>query len=217
MRVGISRKTQPKPIIAAAICAVLASLLTVFFAVRATPVFRERAADTAAQCARRMINEAAEEVFSKYSDDMSAKETDGELAFIRIDSIKLNMLRAEFTSCLMKKLAAQTSTKIYISAGSLLKCEVFQGMGVRIPVKITYGSICDVDFKHEFITAGINQTKYLVTLKVTVTGAVISAFMCDTRDIEVNLPVAESIIIGKVPQYYADRMCVAAKEENSNG
>lgn len=213
MRVGVSKRIQLRPAVLVIIYMVLLCALMAFFAVRATPVFRERAADAAAQQARRIVAEVAAEVFEGYSDRMTTRETDGDVSVLSINSIQLNMLRAEFTSRLISKLADATSTKIYISTGSLLKYEVFQGMGIRIPVKIAFGSISDVDFEHEFITAGINQTKHLVSMKVVVSSSVISAFMCDTRNVEVSLPISENIIIGKVPQYYSDRMGITAKGE----
>ncbi len=213
MRVGISRRARPQKILV--FIAVLTSIIFsfAFFINRAAPIFEKRAADTAAQTTRKIVSDVAGEVFSTYSDNFTENKSSDDMSIISIDVVELNKLRASFTSKLIEELSNTNTAEIFISVGSLFNSETLQGVGFKVPVKINFGSISDVDFEDEFVSAGINQTKHLVSLKVSVTAAVISAFMCETRDVEVSLPLSESIIVGKVPQYYSDRMNVAAKGE----
>lgn len=77
-----------------------------------------------------------------------------------------------------------------------------QGVGFTVPVKIYFGSISKVDINDEFLSAGINQTKYRAYLSVSATTAVVSTVMSDIREVLVELPVCERILVGKVPNYY---------------
>lgn len=220
MRVGISRRCSVRCRKILALCAVLLTVfsLLVFFTVRASPIFSVRAADAASQEVRRIVNEAAGAAFREDIGGLTAKTLDanGQISMISINSAEIVKLKAAFTSELISRLSDSTRTSIYISAGSLMRQSIFQGAGIRIPVKIIYGSVSDVDIQDEFVSAGINQTKHLVTLKVSITCAVVSAFMCDTREVEATLPLCENIIIGKVPQYYSDRAPYAVKGEIFN-
>lgn len=211
MRVGIYRRRRGMWLLLI-FASLGVSLLFAAFVFRAAPIFKLRAADAAAQAVRRVIAQTAGKTLTDESAPLVDKTAGqgGEITSLSINSARLNKLKADFTKELTDALAKSTKTKIYISFGSLLNCETLQGAGVRIPVSITYGSVCDVDIEDEFVSAGINQTKHLVNLKVKVTVAVISAFMCDTRDIETTLPLCENIIIGGVPKYYSDRLSVAA-------
>lgn len=216
MRVGVyGRRVRARGIIFVIFALILICFASGLFITRASPIFKIRAADAASQEVRRIVADAASKTITEYDSALIEKTigSSGEVSMISINSAQMNKLRADFTSELISQLSKSTKTTIYISFGSLLNKEIFQGAGIKIPAKITYGSISDVDFEDEFISAGINQTKHLVTMKVTVTTAVVSAFMCDTREIETSLPLCENIIIGNVPQYYSDRLGVTAKGE----
>lgn len=219
MRVGMSsrRLRLRKSVVYIGMSAILCAAF-VFFLLRASPIFSLRAADAASQQVRRVVNETAGAVFADYGTELVTRTVDsnGQISMISINSAEIVKIKAAFTSELISRLSDTTRTSIYISAGSLLNCDVLQGFGVRIPVKITFGSVSDVDISDEFIAAGINQTKHLVNMKVKISCAVISAFKCDIRDVEATFPLCENIIIGKVPQYYSDRMSVAAKGEQIN-
>ncbi len=216
MRVGVyTGRVRVRSIFSVSAVIILFCFISGMFITRASPIFKIRAADAASQEVRRIVADVASRTIAENDVDLIEKTigSNGEISMLSINSVQLNKLRAEFTSELISQLSKSTKTTIYISLGSLLNKEIFQGAGVRIPTKITFGSISDVDFEEEFISAGINQTKHLVSLKVTVTTAVVSAFMCDTRKIETSLPLCENIIIGKAPQYYSDRLGIAAKGE----
>lgn len=216
MRVGVyTGRVRVRSIFSVSAVIILFCFISGMFITRASPIFKIRAADAASQEVRRIVADVASRTIAENDVDLIEKTigSSGEISMLSINSVQLNKLRAEFTSELISQLSKSTKTTISISLGSLLNKEIFQGAGVRIPAKITFGSISDVDFEDEFISVGINQTKHLVSLKVTVTTAVVSAFMCDTREIETSLPLCENIIIGKAPQYYSDRLGIAAKGE----
>ena len=62
--------------------------------------------------------------------------------------------------------------------------------------------VITVEISDEFLSAGINQTKYRATIDISVSASVVSALFSDTRDIKMSLPICERILIGNVPNYY---------------
>lgn len=216
MRVGICyRRIKVKWVFILSAIVLCFCLITGFFVVRASPIFKLRAAETALQAVKQTIAEVAGDTMADFNGNFIEKTltSNGEIAMISINSAQMNKLRAEFESELIKRLAKGSRASISISAGSLLGKEVFQGAGISIPVKITYGSVSEIDIEDEFISAGINQTKHRINMRVTVSTSVISAFMFDCRTVETTVPLCENIIVGKVPQYYTDRLAVTAKGE----
>ncbi len=61
-----------------------------------------------------------------------------------------------------------------------------------------------VEFCNEFISAGINQTKHLIKVKVTTALGVVLPVRGDLEDIVTEVPIAESVIVGDVPDTYLD-------------
>ncbi|MBQ7794757.1 MAG: sporulation protein YunB [Clostridia bacterium] len=203
MRLGLTEKGRYAGVFYV-ICLLFIVITSVifFFLTRAEPIFKERAADASTQEIRRQIDAISAELMADYDVFEEKSLTDGEISVIELDTAELNSLRTAFSQRLSDALGTTYYTKIYISLGSLFDNAVLQGIGFRIPVRIFFGAISHIDISDKFISAGINQTKYRATLDITVSTSVISAFMSDSRDINVSLPICERIFIGKVPNYY---------------
>ena len=221
MRLGRYKKRRAGAM-ACIVCAILAmTALLIFFARRAEPIFARRAVNTAYQQAQLIVTRACADTLTEFPDlSCRAYDKSGNLSTIGINSAYMNKLRAALVERLIELSEQTTSAKMHITFGSLLGCRVFQGAGVSIPIKVSYETICDVDFADEFASAGINQTKHSLMLNVKLDIAVVSAFMYEEKEIGISLPVYENIIIGGVPTYYLDRFGTAAvgegNEQNRN-
>lgn len=170
--------------------------------VQAEPIFRERAADAALQAVRDCVDRVAADVFTDNSAFITSSDFGDGMSLIEVDTVKLNSMRNEFAKRLREELTETYSTHIRITLGSMTNVAALQGIGMTIPVKIYFGAISKVDITDEFISAGINQTKYRACLTVNVSTSVVSTVMADSREVLVDLPVCERILVGKVPNYY---------------
>ncbi len=203
MRLNLKQKGQYRGLFLLIMSAfIVATALLAFYLKRAEPIFKERAADASTQEIRRLIDNISADVMTEFDIFEESSSLDGEFSVVELNTAQLNAIRTAFSQKLSEELADTYYTKINISAGSLFGNAVLQGVGFRIPVRIFFGAISHIDIKDEFVSAGINQTKYRATLDITVSTSVVSAFFTDSRDINVSLPVCEKIIIGKVPNYY---------------
>ncbi len=175
------------------------TVIFIFFK-RCEPVFKERAVDTAAQNAKNMIDDVVCDVIK--DGDYIKESALGDITYCDIDTYSLNKLRTDVSNAISDKISKNYYTTVYISLGSLFNNASIQGYGPRIPVRIYFGSVSRVDIKDEFISAGINQTKYRVSLDINVSVSVISFLYSESREIVINVPVTERILVGKVPSYY---------------
>ncbi len=198
MRMWIRKKRKKGVYVFFVILLVIATIFLFFK--RCEPIFKLRAVDTAAQSAKNMIDDVVSSVIN--NDDYIIETQAGDITYCDIDTYSLNQLRTDVSNAISDKISENYYTTVYISLGSLFGNASLQGYGPRIPVRIYFGSVSRVDIKDEFISAGINQTKYRVSLDVNVSVSVISFLYSESRDVVINVPVTEKILVGKVPSYY---------------
>lgn len=181
---------------------VSALMLIILIIVKAEPIFRERAADAALQAVRNCVDSVAADVFSDDNLFITSNDFGDGMSYLEIDTVRLNLMRNSFAEKLQDELAQTHRTNIRMTLGSLTDIAALQGIGITIPAKIYFGAISKVEITDEFISAGINQTKYRACLRVNVSTSVVSTVMADSREVTVDLPLCERILVGKVPNYY---------------
>jgi hypothetical protein len=116
-----------------------------------------------------------------------------------VDSVKVNMLRADVSRRVAEKLGALKKfyvdieiSNVFDDALLLNSCPITFAVDV-IPV----GGV-ETDVESELVSAGINQTNYRIKLSVnaSVTADVISAF---TVDVSTSVNIVDMLIVGDVP------------------
>lgn len=202
MRLGIKKRFPYIKLLSVSAASLVLVLLSVYAIRRIEPIFRVRAADTSTQIIRECIDEISSEIMSDSAIIEKYKLTENNISIFDVNTFALNRIRTEFSIALSEKLSQTHYATIYITLGSITGYSVFQGLGFRIPVKIYFGSISAVDINDEFISAGINQTKYRANIDISVSASVVSSLFSDSRDIKVSLPICERIMVGNVPNYY---------------
>ena len=91
-----------------------------------------------------------------------------------------------------------------IPIGSFLMPEVFSGRGPCIPVQILSIRNSDASFTSSFSEAGINQTLQQMNLIVCVDVSVLVLGKTNYFSVSSQVVVAETIIVGQVPNTYLD-------------
>lgn len=181
---------------------------------RFKPVFEEKAAVLAKVRATEIINSAIIDVFSGIESEeyvnIIKKET-GEITSISADSVKMNKLKADITESVLNKADSENDFYVHIPLGSLTKYPVLQGMGYRIPVRVSLDGVTRTDFEEEFIHSGINQVKNRIYIVVSASISIVSSFMTISEVVSTQVPVSETIIVGEVPDYYGDKLGVVGR------
>ena len=154
------------------------------------------------QIVNKAVNEQLYETGSM--EDVLIKKTneDGQLEVLQANTQAMNLLMTEISKELQEQYSGCTEEIYYVPLGVLLGDHILSQGGPEIKLRIRPLSVSSMDFKTEFETQGINQTKYKVYLELTSEVKVLAPFTKDTFRIATTVLIAEAIILGTVPGSY---------------
>lgn len=130
------------------------------------------------------------------------KDNDSHVTSIQTNIVKMNRLSAEISSKIQGELSTLQKDTLSIPIGVLSGNQLFESVGPDFYIKIQpYGNV-ETDFKSEFSSAGVNQTRHAIYIQVKINVGLIAPLMNKKIDFITNIPVAETIIVGNVPNIY---------------
>ena len=184
---------------------VLAAALLV--QLRFAPFVREAARTRVINVASDRINDTINEQIAEGCVDYSniiclEKDARGAITAVRTNMAEVNQLKTETLALLSRELLEMDTEQLYIPLGSVLMPEFFAGSGPKIPIQVVSLSTTDADFFSEFSSAGINQTQQRILMKVSINICVQTPAGSESVDVSSELVVAQTIIVGAVPDSY---------------
>ena len=180
--------------------------------------FRELSAAMALSDAEDRITEVVNRVVLEKMDENALdydyfvtleRNNAGDVTAISTDMARVNKLSGELMRAVVDASNAG-DLDLRIPIGSLLGSGLLLGRGPCVPVKITMLTSSRAEFVNELISAGINQTKHQLMLKMSVDICVLLPWEMLNTEVENRLLIAETIIVGDVPETYLNW-------ENSDG
>ena len=102
----------------------------------------------------------------------------------------------------LRKLETVSAQKVDVPLGAALGLTLLAGSGSRIPISIVPVGSVQTDFETEFEACGINQTRHKVYLQLSASIRIVIPTGAKTTNVTANMLVAESIIVGKVPESF---------------
>lgn len=175
------------------------------------PLMTEIAANHAEVLAEQTIHRAVNELLRE--DDYGGFITisrleDGTVSSLEANMMRVNQMKAEAAIRIQEAMSAVNETVIELPLGTLTGYELLAGVGPRMRVQLMpYGRVA-VNFKSDFAAVGVNQTRLTVSLEAKATVGIALPTARISREIVTELPVEQTIIVGKVPDNYVniDRM-----------
>ena len=143
------------------------------------------------------ITEIGSENIIEYKYDVS-----GNIMAVNANVVTMNILNATIADEIINKLSNLDDIYVEIPLGSFFSSKLFSAIGPNIPVKIIPLSTVHTEYSTEFTSTGINQTQHKIFIKVNCSLKVLSALANDIQEINMEIPIAETIIIGGVPNTY---------------
>lgn len=154
----------------------------------------------------RMINKAINDQFQEEisTDDLLVRKTNekGEVEMIQADTKAMNLLITEISKELQDEYMKMEEDVIKVPVGTLVGSKVLSQTGPKVDLEILPLSVSGMDFKTEFETQGINQTKYKVYITIKSQVKVMAPFSEKRIDISRTVLIAEAVILGNVPGSY---------------
>ena len=124
------------------------------------------------------------------------------LSVVRTDMSAINTLKARLTTDIQDRISKYSDGKLYIALGTLAGSDIFTGRGPKIEVKMVPVGYVTTTINSEFTSAGINQTLLRMMMSVTGTVTVVMGGYSATSDVTTDFCIAETIIVGAVPDAY---------------
>ena len=130
------------------------------------------------------------------------KDLDGRITALKTNMSEVNKLKTDLLNIINDEILAMDTDHMGIPVGSLFVPELFSGMGPSIPIQILTIRNSEALFFSEFSEAGINQTLQQLNMQISVDVAVLILGKIDTFTISSQVVVAETVIIGQVPEMF---------------
>ena len=132
------------------------------------------------------------------------KDVNGNITAVRTNTAEMNCLKSEIMELLGEEMPELDAQELGVPIGSILLPDYFAGQGVRLPVRVVALSSSDASFSTTFESAGINQSIQRVVLNVRITLTVLSPAGTQEIDVDSDVIVAETIVVGTVPNSYVN-------------
>lgn len=202
-----SQKKKFLKIIFIFLCILLIGLI--FFEIRAKPVIIEMAVTQSENIASSIIENAIVEVLYKNGITYSTlveieKDKEDRVTTVKADTIKMNMLKSKIGAEISKDILDTDSREISIPIGTILGISALSGKGPKIKTTVTLASNVTSTINNTFTSAGINQTLHEIYVNVNATIYVIMPKKSATAEVNSNYCIAQTVIIGTVPETFAD-------------
>lgn len=154
------------------------------------------------------VNRAVRECVGEGLDYGSLVETtldpEGRVTLLRTRAGTMNRLASETALKAKEELNSLENQNVSVPVGSALGIKFLAGTGPRIRMRIIPIGAVSTGFESTFESAGINQTRHKIFLTLRATVSLILPNGSQRVEVRNTFPLAESIIVGQVPDSFVD-------------
>ncbi len=153
------------------------------------------------------MNAAFDELMASFDDEYSSyvhieRNSSGEITLITADMIKINKLMAQYSTIVQSHVSEIEEDDITVPMLAFTGWPLVSTLGADIKLDIVAVGDAPCSYRSEFKEVGINQTLHSIYIDVSAKVEIILPI----DNIEVECPssalVCESVIVGRVPQFY---------------
>ena len=162
--------------------------------IRARSITTQTINDTIKSKIKRDIN-YNDLIFVKY-------DNDGKVTLMQANTILMNSIAAEVAIEVQEQLKQMSKSKIKVPLSNAFDTQIVNLPSMNVQI-IPQGSVA-VDFATEFESSGINQTRHRIYIIVVTDIKMIVPLVQENLRITTNIPIAETIIVGDVPEQYVN-------------
>ena len=162
--------------------------------IKARSVTTQAINDTIKTKIRRDIN-YNDLIFVKYNNE-------GKVTLMQANTILMNSIAAEVALEVQEQLGKISKANIKVPLSNAFDTQIITLPSIKVQI-VPQGSVA-VDFATEFESAGINQTSHRIYIIVVTDIKMIVPLVSENLRITTNIPIAETIIVGDVPERYVN-------------
>ncbi len=183
-------------------------LFVIFIELRLKNVRSELSEFTARNAAASAVLNGVEETVHNgayYYDDLVkiVRDDEGNIKSLVTETSRLNTVSNAVNRNVDKRINQIKSYPVKIPLTSVLGGELLSGIGPNINFYVTLTGTASTSFDNVFDSAGVNQTRHQIMLKVTVKTYVIFGTSVTKHTVSTDVCIAENIIVGITPDAVA--------------
>lgn len=202
-----NRKKRKKAAIKLLLIGCLLLLVCLFIGNHVRPVIETVAGYQAKTYATDLINNAVYEQVNQcgytYQDLVTiSRNESGQVTSIETNVYNLNQIHTSVTQSVSDVLMKMEGSPLYIPLGSLTNIAILSGRGPKIEILTVPRGTVHTQIVSSLSEAGINQTLHRLTIHITVNIAAIIPGCSSENTVELEYPLAETVIVGSVPGFY---------------
>jgi len=132
------------------------------------------------------------------------KDDRGRVVFMQANTVKVTRLAAEITLAAQARLQQLKGQTLSLPLGILTGTQLLANQGPRVKVTIVPMGTVQVNVRDKFEPAGINQTRHRIWLDFDTRVRIVIPTMTAQAQIPTQVLLAESIIVGEVPETFVN-------------
>ena len=174
---------------------------------RLYPVIRSLAETQVKNTASDLINDAIAEQIAAGNIQYDRivyfeKDLNGRITALKTNIGEINRLKTDVLNIINDEILSTDESGLGVPLGSLFLPEFLSGKGPKLPVRILVIRNSEADFFSDFSEAGINQTLHKLNMEVFLDVTVLVLGSTTEFTISSHMVVAETVIVGDVPETY---------------
>lgn len=127
------------------------------------------------------------------------KDKDGNIVMIKADTLRMSKISCDVALECQSQLKKVGTIGLKLPLGYIFKNNLLAFFGPNITIKMCPIGYIETKYLSDFESAGINQTRHKIYVQVKTNMRIIVPL--NSKDIEIKneVPISETIIVGKVP------------------
>lgn len=139
----------------------------------------------------------------EYTDLVDIKyDKQGKVTMMQANTILMNLIASEVALDIQEELRGLSDSDIRLPLNNVFDIHITRLPSIKVRI-IPQGAI-NVDFATEFESTGINQTRHRIYIVVNADIRMILPLAKEDIRVTSNIPIAETIIVGDVPETFVD-------------
>ena len=130
------------------------------------------------------------------------RDEEGKILALRANVIEMNRIASEISLAIQKQNNELGASYVQIPIGNFTGNSLLAGLGPKIKVKIIPTGTVNIEFKTEFLSSGINQTRHRIYLEIKSKMGIVAPFVSKRVEVINEVNIAETVLIGEVPETY---------------
>lgn len=170
---------------------------------RLHPILTESARTQVSNYITSAIDNAVSEQAIRYSDLVTLERTEaGDIVALTSNMAQANVLRAQLLETTLSALNGLKDMDFEVPLGTVYDWDILSGRGPTVKLRVLYTGTATAEFENSFSDAGINQTCHQIRFRINTDISILLPGRQYRTNVETSVCVAETIIVGKVPETY---------------